>query len=59
MLVPTYDGILSYAVSIMEFGEGLVANETQYFADWFDPTPWRAHLVERVGEITSFQIHRR
>jgi SnoaL-like domain len=52
--VLTYDGIPSYAVSIMEFREGLVANETQYFADRFDPGPSRAHLVERVGEITSF-----
>ena len=52
--VLTYDGIPSYAVSIMEFREGLVANETQYFADRFDPAPSRAHLVERVGEITSF-----
>jgi hypothetical protein len=40
-------------VSIMEFREGLVANETQYFADRFDPAPSRAHLVEPVGEITS------
>jgi hypothetical protein len=48
--VLTYDGIPSYAVSIMEFREGLVANETQYFADQFDPAPSRAHLVERVGE---------
>jgi hypothetical protein len=52
--VLTYDGIPSYAVSIMEFREGLVANETQYFADRFDPAPSRAHLVERVDEITSF-----
>src|SRR5471030_2910973 len=48
----SYDGIPSYAVSIMEFREGLVANETQYFADRFDPAPSRAHLVERVDEIT-------
>jgi len=48
----TYDGIPSYAVSIMEFHEGLVANETQYFADGFDPAPSRAHLVER-GEPGS------
>ena len=46
--VLTYDGIPSYVVSIMEFREGLVANETQYFADRFDPAPSRAHLVERV-----------
>jgi len=49
----TYDGIPSYAVSIMEFREGLVAHETQYFGDRFDPAPSRAHLVERVGDITS------
>jgi hypothetical protein len=51
--VLTYDGTPSYSVSIMEFREGLVANETQYFADRFEPGPSRAHLVERVGEITS------
>ena len=47
--VLSYDGIPSYAVSIMEFREGLVANETQYFADRFDPASSRAHLVERVA----------
>jgi hypothetical protein len=52
--VLTYDGIPSYAVSIMEFREGLVANETQPFADRFDPASSRAHLVERASEITSF-----
>ena len=46
--VLSYDGIPSYAVSIMEFREGLVASETQYFADRFDPAPSRAHLVERA-----------
>jgi hypothetical protein len=39
----------------MEFREGLVANETQYFADRFDPAPSRAHLVERVGDTTSLR----
>ena len=48
--VLTYDGIPSYAVSIMELREGLVANETQYFADRFQPAPSRAHLVEKVSE---------
>jgi len=47
--VLTYDGVPSYAVSIMEFSGGLVANETQYFADKFEPSPSRAHLVELVG----------
>src|ERR1700690_133597 len=50
--VLTYDDIPSYVVSIMEFRDGLVAHETQYFADRFDPGPSRAHLVERMGEIT-------
>ena len=46
--VLTYDGAPSYVVSIMEFHEGKVAHETQYFADRFDPGPSRAHLVERI-----------
>ena len=45
----TYDGIPSYTVSIMEFRDGRVARETQYFADPFDPAPSRAHLVERAA----------
>jgi hypothetical protein len=47
--VLTYDGVPSYTVSIMEFRDGLVAHETQYFADRFDPAPSRAHLVERAS----------
>jgi hypothetical protein len=31
----------------------LVAHETQYFADRFEPGPSRAHLVERMSEIAS------
>ena len=46
----------SYAVSIMEFREGLVANEAQYFADGFDPAPSRAHLVERIAPRTSGKV---
>ncbi len=48
--VLSYDGIPSYTVSIMEFRDGLVAHETQYFADRFEPGPSRAHLVEQMGE---------
>jgi hypothetical protein len=47
--VLSYDGVPSYVVSIMEFREGMVAHETQYFCDRFDPAPSRAHLVEVVG----------
>jgi hypothetical protein len=46
--VLTYDDTPSYVVSIMEFREGLVAHETQYFADRFDPGATRAHLVEQL-----------
>jgi hypothetical protein len=44
-----YDGMPSYVVSIMELQDGLVAHETQYFADGFEPAPSRAHLVERAS----------
>ncbi|MCA6104402.1 MULTISPECIES: nuclear transport factor 2 family protein [Bradyrhizobium] len=49
--VLTYDDKPSYVVSIMEFRDGLVAHETQYFAERFAPSPSRAHLVEHVGTM--------
>jgi len=45
----TYDGRPSYTVSIMEFLEGKVARETQYFGDPFAPGPSRAQCVERIS----------
>jgi hypothetical protein len=47
--VLTYDGRPSFTVSIMEFLDGKVARETQYFADPFEPGPSRAAWVERMG----------
>jgi SnoaL-like domain len=47
--VLTYDGKPSYTVSIMEFEDGKVARETQYFADAFEPGPSRAQWIERIG----------
>jgi hypothetical protein len=47
--VLTYDRRPSYTVSIMEFRDGKVARETQYFADPFEPGPSRANLVERMA----------
>ena len=47
--VLTYDGRPSCTVSIMEFRDGLVARETQYFADPFEPGPSRAQWVERIA----------
>jgi len=42
-----YDGRPSFTVSIMEFHDGKVVHETQYFADPFEPGPSRAQWVER------------
>ena len=47
--VLTYDGRPSYTVSIMEFVDGKVTRETQYFADPFAPGPSRAPWVERIA----------
>ena len=47
--VLTYDGRPSYTVSIMEFRDGMVARETQYFADPFAPGPSRAQWVEPIA----------
>ena len=44
-----YDGQPSYSVSVMEFLDGKVARETQYFGDPFEPGPSRAQWVERMS----------
>jgi ketosteroid isomerase-like protein len=44
----TYDGKPSYTVSIMEFRDGKVARETQYFADPFVAPASRAQWVEHM-----------
>jgi len=46
--VLTYDDVPSYTVSIMEFRDGKVARETQYFGDPFEPGASRAQWVERI-----------
>jgi hypothetical protein len=48
-LIIAYDGRPSYSVSVMEFVDGKVARETQYFGDPFEPGPSRAQWVERMG----------
>ena len=48
-LVIEYDGQPSYVVSVMEFNDGNVNRETQYFGDAFEPGPSRAQWVERMG----------
>jgi hypothetical protein len=49
----TYDAVPSYAVSIMEFSGGLVAHETQYFADPFDAPASRAELAVQMPSRTK------
>lgn len=46
--VITYDGVPTYAVSVMEFTADLVTHETQYFADLFQAPAWRAALAEPI-----------
>jgi SnoaL-like domain len=49
-----YAGKRMCTVSIMEFRDGLVARETQYFSDPFDAPAWRAQWVAKpTGATTS------
>ncbi|HEX5113949.1 MAG TPA: nuclear transport factor 2 family protein [Pseudonocardiaceae bacterium] len=51
--VITYDGVPTNTVSIMEFADGLVSHETQYFADPFPAAPSRAALAEPIPGRTD------
>jgi hypothetical protein len=48
--VITYDGVPTYAVSVMEFAGDLVTHETQYFADPFQAPSRRAALAEPIPD---------
>ena len=43
-----YGGKHSFTVSVMEFRDGKVSHETQYFADGFEAPDWRAQWVTRT-----------
>ncbi len=45
----TYQGQAAFTVSIMEFRDGKVVHETQYFADPFAAPPWRSQWVQKMG----------
>ncbi|HEX4029958.1 MAG TPA: nuclear transport factor 2 family protein [Terracidiphilus sp.] len=45
----TYQGRPAFTVSIMEFRNGKVVHETQYFADPFEAPEWRKQWVERTA----------
>jgi ketosteroid isomerase-like protein len=42
-----YSGEVYNAVSVLEFRDGKVAKQTDYFASPFPPPEWRAQWVER------------
>jgi hypothetical protein len=44
----TYNGVPSYSVSVMEFVDGVVTHETQYFAEPFSAPASRAALAETM-----------
>jgi len=45
----TYLGKPAFTVSIMEFRDGKVVHETQYFADPFEAPEWRRQWVQRMA----------
>jgi hypothetical protein len=49
----TYDGVPSHSVSIMEFADGQVVHETQYFSDSFPAPATRADLAEAIPDEDS------
>ena len=46
--VITYDGVPTCSVSVMEITDGLVTQETQYFADPFPAPAARAELAQPI-----------
>lgn len=44
----TYQGKPAFTVSIMEFRDGKVVHETQYFADPFEAPAWRTQWVQQI-----------
>ncbi len=48
--VISYDGKPTLSVSVMEFADGLIAHETQYFAEPFEAPASRANLAEAMPE---------
>jgi ketosteroid isomerase-like protein len=51
--VISYEGKRVYTVSIMEFRDGKVARETQYFAEPFDAPAWRAEWVQPRADAAT------
>ncbi len=45
-----YQGQSAFTVSIMEFRDGKVAHETQYFTEPFEAPAWRSQWVQRMDD---------
>jgi hypothetical protein len=43
----TYQGRMAYTVSVMEFRDGKVVHETQYFSEPFEAPEWRRQWVQQ------------
>ena len=54
-LTLTYDEQPIYTVSIMEFADGKVIRETQYFGEPFEPGPSRVRWVERMDQDSKLE----
>jgi hypothetical protein len=44
-----YQGRAAYTVSIMEFRNGKVVHETQYFSEPFEAPDWRSQWVQKIA----------
>ena len=44
-----YQGRPAFTVSIMEFCNGKVVHETQYFAEPFEAPAWRSQWVQKIA----------
>jgi ketosteroid isomerase-like protein len=44
-----YQGQSAYTVSLMEFRDGKVVHETQYFANPFEAPAWRSQWVQPIA----------
>ncbi|WP_395063219.1 nuclear transport factor 2 family protein [Paraburkholderia silvatlantica] len=46
-----YQGQFAFTVSIMEFRDGKVIHETQYFSESFEAPGWRSQWVQKITPI--------
>ena len=48
--VGDYGGQKVYMTSVVEFRNGKIARQTEYFADPFEPPAWRMEWVDRIEQ---------